>query len=386
MLTSGWGAFNSRGSGFAPARLPESRRAAPGLDVRRLLLSTGCMADNKKTWQADDVLELGRSYQSAALLAAAADLDLFGVLGRDSLTAGEVTQRLDSDLRGTTILLDALASIGLLRKAGDAYSAPEELRTLLGSHGPGSVLGMTQHQANCLRRWSRIADVVKAGRRLEGGPSIRGEEGDHAAFIEAMDNLASTMAADVVAGLRDIEFRHLLDVGGASGSYTMAFLRQRGDCRATLFDLPPVIPMAERRLAEAGLLERVRLVPGDYLEDPLPEGCDFAWLSAIVHQNSREQNRALFRRVSRALAPGGRVAIRDIVMEPSRVEPVAGAVFAVNMLVGTEGGGTFTLEETREDLEAAGFEKVRLLHRDPGMNSIVVAEKAEALQGSLSGS
>jgi hypothetical protein len=343
------------------------------------------MAHTKKTWQAEDILELGRSYQTAALLAAAADLDLFSALSSDSLTAGEITQRLASDLRGTTILLDALAAIGLLRKDGAAYSAPEELRTLLGDHGSGSVLGMSQHQANCLRRWARIADVVKAGSRLEGGPSIRGQEGDQAAFIEAMDNLASTMAADVVQGLRSVEFRHLLDVGGASGSYTKAFLRQRESCRATLFDLPSVIPMAERRLGEAGLLDRVRLVAGNYLEDPLPRGCDLAWLSAIVHQHSREQNRNLFRRVSRALTPGGGVAIRDIVMEPSRVEPVAGAIFAVNMLVGTEGGGTFTLEETREDLEAAGFEKVHLLRPDPGMNSIVVAEKTDASQGSVSG-
>ena len=87
----------------------------------------------------------------------------------------------------------------------------------------------------------------------------------------------------------------------------------------------------------------------------LPAGADLAWVSAIVHQNSRAQNRALFAKVFAALAPGGRIAIRDILMEEDRTRPVAGALFAVNMLVATEGGGTFTFAELREDLEAAGF-------------------------------
>ena len=136
--------------------------------------------------------------------------------------------------------------------------------------------------------------------------------------------------------------------------------------------------MARQRLADAGLAERVRLVAGDFMEDPLPAGADLAWVSAIVHQNSRAQNRELFAKVFTALAPGGRIAIRDLVMEPSRTRPVAGALFALNMLVGTVGGGTFTFDELREDMEAAGLTHPALLRRDEGMNSVVVAAKPAA--------
>ena len=76
--------------------------------------------------------------------------------------------------------------------------------------------------------------------------------------------------------------------------------------------------------------------------------------------------------------PGGRIAIRDILMEEDRTRPVAGALFAVNMLVATEGGGTFTLAELREDLEAAGFAEVALARQDEAMNAIVVAKKPGA--------
>ena len=76
-----------------------------------------------------------------------------------------------------------------------------------------------------------------------------------------------------------------------------------------------------------------------------------------------------------ALVPGGRIAIRDILMQPSRTAPVAGALFAVNMLVGTDHGGTFTFEELREDLQTAGFADVTVARQDAGMNAVVTARR-----------
>jgi hypothetical protein len=103
----------------------------------------------------------------------------------------------------------------------------------------------------------------------------------------------------------------------------------------------------------------------------LPSGADLAWVSAIIHQNSREENRALYRRVAEALGGGGQIFIRDFVMDDSRTVPAAGALFAVNMLVATPGGNTYTLSEIREDLESAGFTDVQLVRRDNGMHSVV---------------
>jgi ubiquinone/menaquinone biosynthesis C-methylase UbiE len=185
--------------------------------------------------------------------------------------------------------------------------------------------------------------------------SIRGEARDQEAFIEAMHNVSAPNADQVVQGLPALRFGHLLDIGGGPGTWTMAFLRAHPSGEATLFDLPHVIPLAERRLAAANLSARVRFVPGNFMTDSLPSGADFAWVSAIVHQNSRVQNQVLFTKVFGVLAPGGRIAIRDILMDETRTHPVAGALFAVNMLVATEGGGTFTFGELREDLEKAGF-------------------------------
>jgi hypothetical protein len=178
-----------------------------------------------------------------------------------------------------------------------------------------------------------------------------------------------------VKSLGPLQFTHLLDIGGASGTWTTRFLQLYPGAQATIFDLPEVIPMAAGAPAAPGMADRIRLVAGDYNGDDLPPGADLAWVSAIVHQNSRDQNRALFRKVFAALVPGGQILIRDIVMDESRTYPVAGVFFAVNMLVATPGGGTFTFNELGEDLSSAGFTDIRLLRKGEIMDSVVSARK-----------
>jgi len=123
------------------------------------------------------------------------------------------------------------------------------------------------------------------------------------------------------------------------------------------------------------MLNRVTLVPGDFYRDELPHGHDLAFVSAIIHQNNLEQNLNLFRKVFLALTRGGRILIRDHVMEPDRTHPKAGAIFAVNMLLGTPGGTTYTYEEIKTSLLQAGFTNVRLLKRGEHMDALVEALK-----------
>jgi precorrin-6B methylase 2 len=332
-------------------------------------------ANRPARWTAEGLLALGRDYQQAAVLGAAADLDLFSALASGPLGAGELARALECSERGLTILLDALSAMRLLEKQGGRYGLAAGLGALLAANSPEGILAMAQHQAHCLRNWAQLARVVKTGLPARPDPGVRGEAGEQEAFIGGMHNVSAPIAGKVIRALEPLRFKHLLDIGGASGTWTMAFLAACPSGRATLFDLPQVIPMARRRLAGAGMSDRVRLAPGDFYTDPLPGGVDLAWVSAIVHQNSREQNRALFAKVFQALAPGGRLALRDMLMDESRTRPVAGALFAVNMLVATPAGGTFTFAELGEDLAAAGFGGASVARQDEAMNSVVVAVK-----------
>jgi precorrin-6B methylase 2 len=322
-------------------------------------------------------MDMVRGYHPACVLIAAAELDVFTCLHGQPMSAADLADRIRADRRATAILLDALAAMRLLVKREGVYEVPADVAELLTETGARCTLGMVRHLGNCLRRWGQLARVTQTGRPVEGEVSVRGAEADLASFIRAMHEVSDPIAANLVASLGPLTFRNLLDIGGASGTWTIPFLRLYLAGTATIFDMPEVIPMAETLLTTAGVRDRVRLVPGNFYTDALPAGSDLAWVSAIVHQNSREQNRALFAKVFAALVPRGRILIRDFVMDDTRTNPPAGAFFAVNMLVNTPGGGTFTFGELRDDLAAAGFEDAALLRRGEGMDSVISAAKPQ---------
>ena len=324
----------------------------------------------------EQILEMTAGYMPACVIGAATDLDLFTVLGDRSISAGELAEDLKCDRRAITILLDAVASLGLLDKQGSLYSVPAELRPLLIEGSPETLLPGIRHRMNVLRSWSQLAWVAKSGTPAPRQASIRGAEADRASFVAAMHTYSGPIAERLVARLGPPKFRHLLDVGGASGTWALAFLRAVPGARATVFDLPDAISQARERIADTELAGRIELVAGDFYHDDLPPGADFTWVSAIVHQQSREHNRQLFAKVHAASAPGGTIAVRDMVMEPCRTRPQGGALFAINMLVNTESGGTYTFEELADDLRAAGFVDPELAVRSDDMNSVVSARKA----------
>lgn len=328
-----------------------------------------------KTWSADELLDRVRGFQAACVVVAAAELDLFTALGPMPATAAALAGRVGAAPNAMAVLLDALVALGLLTKEGDAYAVPAGVAELLTANSPMNILPAVQHQGNCMRRWAQLARVVQTGRPAERTPSIRGQDADCEAFIGAMNNFTASIAPQVVQRLMPLQFQRMLDVGGASGTWTIAFLLAVPEATAVLFDLPEVVPLARERLTRAGAADRVTLVAGDYNTDELPGGADFAWLSAIAHQNSRQQNRALYGKIHSALVPGGTLVIRDVVMDASRTQPPGGALFAVNMLVNTEGGGTFTFDEFAEDLDSAGFANVEQLYQHDYMDSLIRATK-----------
>lgn len=313
------------------------------------------------------LLTLARGFQESRVLLTGAELDLFTLLSKEALTTDAIAVRLGADPRALAVELDALAAMELLVKTDGTYRTSPDA-SCLSADAPDSIHPMLLHAAALWDRWTNLT------RRIGGTPlSARPPADVTRAFICAMHVVSAPQAERMASEAKIGGARRLLDVGGGPGTYTAAFLRAAPGLEATLFDLPPVVEIARERLKEAGLLDRVTLVGGDFETEELPAGHDLAWLSAIIHQNGRAQNDALFGRIFRALTPGGRLVLRDHVMEPDRTRPRAGALFAVNMLVGTAQGGTYTFDEIRAGLERAGFVRVRQFRAGERMDALVEA-------------
>jgi len=320
----------------------------------------------------DEILKLAQGFMDSKILHAAAELDVFTMLHNSPLTAREVADRIQGNPRGVAALLDAAAAMGLLEKRGETYHCES---SLLAAGTPDSVLPMVRHMSHLWSRWSHLAEIARGIPVKEDFDFSRDDE-EMRAFIGAMHSIGAPLARQIAASVDPGGARALIDIGGGSGTYTIAFLRAVPGMKATLYDLPEVIEMARERLESEGLLDRVTLVAGDYCEEELPREHDLALLSAIIHSNSPEENLDLYRKAFRSLNPGGRILIRDHVMEPGRTRPRDGAIFAINMLVGTSGGGCYTFREIEEGLSQAGFVQIRLIRQGEHMDAVVEGIKS----------
>ena len=224
--------------------------------------------------------------------------------------------------------------------------------------------------------WSCLTECIKKGTNPHLKPFLESQpEEDRKSFIGAM-HVAARNLSDKIANTYDLSsFKKLLDIGGGSGAYTIAFLKKNLQLDAIIFDLEGVIPITEEKIKENNLLNRVNLVTGNFYNDELPTGCDIALLSAIIGQNSPNQNYELYQKIYRALDAGGTLLIRDHIMDDSRTKPSAGTLFAVNMLVNTPAGDTYTFSDVKDALEMVGFLDVKLIMAGEKMDCLVEAIK-----------
>ena len=180
-----------------------------------------------------------------------------------------------------------------------------------------------------------------------------------------MDRNARERAGAVVKAIASPSLKRVLDLGGGSGAYSIALARAVPGLKAEILDTAEVVPLTQQYIRQAGLADRISTRVGDMLNDPLGDGYDLVLVSAICHMFSPDDNRTLFERVFNALAPNGQVVVQDFILEPDKTAPRAAALFALNMLVGTTAGNSYSEPEYANWLHDAGFTEVRRV-RFPG--------------------
>jgi cyclopropane fatty-acyl-phospholipid synthase-like methyltransferase len=167
----------------------------------------------------------------------------------------------------------------------------------------------------------------------------------------------------------------MLDLGGGSGAYSIAFARAVPGLKSEILDLAEVVPLTQQYIRQAGLSDRITARVGDMLRDPLGENYDLVIILGICHMFSPEENRQLFQRAYGALAPKGRLVIQDFILEPNKTAPRAAALFSLNMLVGTRAGASYSEPEYAAWMREAGFSDVRRV-RLPGPSGLMIGVRS----------
>lgn len=312
------------------------------------------------------ILESVYAFREARVLLTAYELDLFTIIGDGSLPAAEIAAKAGTDPRATDRLLNALSASGYLIKADGRFSNTEQAAGFL-VKGKPTYMGGLMHQADLWHTWTTLTEAVRKGTSVarHGSVNDRGAEWLDS-FISAM-HMRAIRQAPVIASQIDLDgVKRVLDVGGGPGTFSMAFVRAKDRTEAVVFDLPNVTPLTKEYVKNEDLSGRISTVDGDYTVDPLPGGFDLVFMSAVIHSNSPGTNGHLFRKAYDALNPGGRLVVLDFIMNDDRTGPEAGAYFALNMLVGTGEGDTFTEPEVGVWMKDAGFVNVTRTHTQFG--------------------
>ncbi|MBL7032135.1 MAG: methyltransferase domain-containing protein [Nitrospira sp.] len=300
--------------------------------------------------QSQGLKKLWSGYQSTRVLFTANNYRVFDFLQKQK-TVRSLAKEIGADVRATGILLDALTGLGLLIKQNNKYRNSSEASRFLVSGSPHYQGDIIKHGETMWDRWSDLDRVMKTGR-----PSQRSR--DHNAFILGMHNISSLKAKEIINGVGMKGIEKALDLGGGPGTYSLEMAR-RG-AKVTLFDLPETIKIAKKLLARSPIAAKnMTFIKGDFFVNDIGKGYDLIFISQIVHSLSEKESISLLRKCRRALNDKGRVVIHEFPINEQRTDPVRSALFAVNMLVNSEGGRTWSPGDMKNWFKKAGFKSAR---------------------------
>lgn len=326
------------------------------------------------------IQQMAFAFAPPLLVEAAIEHQVFDLLHDGPKTVDEMVAASGASPRGMRALLNGLVALELLARQGDAFGLSLEAETFLVSGKPDYQGGMFRHISHqLLPHWLKLSQSVKTGRpsaavnqQSFGGEFFREFVEDlfprgYAAARRLGESLGIASANGPI---------RVLDLAAGSGVWSIALAEQSDHVSVTAVDWAEVIPVTRRVAERRGVADRYAFVSGDLLKAEFGEGYQVATLGQILHSEGESRSRQLLKKVFDALAPGGTIAIAEILPNEQRTGPPAALIFAVNMLVHTDEGDTYSFGEISKWLSEAGFVDCRELPA-PGPFPLVLATRPE---------
>jgi ubiquinone/menaquinone biosynthesis C-methylase UbiE len=307
-----------------------------------------------------EIVELASAFYGSAVLFAALEKGVFAAVEKaGESTCGEIASATGCSERGMRLLLDACVAEGLLSKDGEVYSNTSAGRLALVPGGPADLSQAVRYNQDVYPAWGRLARLAETGRPVEAPSLHLGDDPERTRrFALAMRGRALAIGRAVVPMI-DLGGGggRLLDLAGGPGTYAELLVKANPGWTAVTVDVPAVSAVAADCIRSAGLADRVECRAGDYHSDEYePAAYDAVTIFGALHQESPEQIVDILSRAARALKPGGRVFVLDMMTDASRTSPRFSALFAVNMALTAENGWVFSDAELKVWMREAGFE------------------------------
>src|SRR5438874_92445 len=325
------------------------------------------------------LMQFGFAYAPPLIIGAAVSNKVFDSLAGGAKTIAQLSKETGAPARGLRAIMNALVGLELLKKdRREKYSLTPESTAFLLSDKPSTQAGFFGTiLPQLISRWLRLTDVVRNG---QPAVAVNQETEGTEFFSQLVENIipmsypsAQALGDHLKVSKAKNDIR-ILDLAAGSGIWGIALAQKSPRVRVTAVDWAGMIPTTKRLTRKFGVADRFQFVEGDMLEANFGIGYNIATLGHILHSEGEERSRQLLKKTFRALKSGGTIAIAEWLVNDERTEPLPSLMFAVQMLVNTEKGNTFSFNEIKTWLEQAGFKRVRKLEA-PGPSPLILATK-----------
>jgi SAM-dependent methyltransferase len=321
------------------------------------------------------ISQLAWGYAAPLIIEAALRNLVFETLDHSSSTVEEVHAATGTSVRGLTAIMDALCGLELLSKDRFGhYSLTPESDAFLVRGKPAFMGGLILHTSEqLLPKWLQINQIVRTGKPA----AAVNQEGPGSEFFEQFVSDIFPMSypsAQALAAALHLDQGRILDLAAGSGVWGIALAQSNPGVRVSAVDWPSVLPVTQKTVARFGLEDRFNFIPGDLLSADFGSDYDVATLGHILHSEGKERSRRLLQKTYEALAQGGTIAIAEFLVNEEHTGPPLGLFFAVNMLINTDEGSTYSFEEISDWLLDTGFVNPHTLEV-PGPSPLILAMK-----------
>jgi 3-hydroxy-5-methyl-1-naphthoate 3-O-methyltransferase len=324
------------------------------------------------------VMQFAWGYAPTLIIEAAVRHHVFDLLDESPKTIPQLAKQSGASQRGLTAIANALVGLNFLSRKGERYALTPESAAFLVSTKPGFLGALYQHMSSqIIPNWLQLDQVVRTGKPATAVDKQKTGAAFFAKFVEALFPMGYHAVVALGEHLKIAKTKtpiRVLDIAAGSGVWGIALAEQSPLVRIAAVDWPEVLKVTKKVAKRHGLANRLETIPGDIGKVDFGSGYQIATLGHIMHSEGRERSRRLLRKVFRALAPGGTIVIGEFVPNDQRTGPPNALIFAVNMLVNTEHGDTFTFAEMSQWLRESGFRNPRKLDVG-GVSPLILATK-----------
>lgn len=311
--------------------------------------------------QINYLFEMAYAFWKSQIAFTAIESGLFTLLSNGGRTASEIASQIKTDKRATEMFLNALVALGLLRKSKDKFFNTPISKQYLVKGKPFYMGDCIHHMHNLWNVWSKFASAIKTGEPVAfKGVGKRPDGHRTRDAVAALQNIGSPKAVEIAKRLDLRECHKLLDLGGGAGTYSIEFAKRNPQLNAVVFDLKNVVKITKEYIKVAGMEERISTIAGDCLTDDYGDNLyDVVFVSNLLHIYDPKVILEILKKCWKSLVDNGRIVIHELVLDKTKTQPQFGALFSLQMLLGTMGGASYSEQEYRGWLEKAGFKAIK---------------------------